>query len=69
MGKLLEIKEKKEQFNDLHAILLECLVSENSYFREISFGHVRAFNAYNMIYSIPYNLLILLNEIRFIPST
>lgn len=69
MGKPLEIKGKKEQFNDLHAILPECLVSENNYFREISFGHMRAFNVYNMIYSIPCNLLIFLNKIRYGPST
>jgi len=59
MERLVERKENEKQI-DSHAILSECLVSENNYFRQISFGRVRACNVYSMIYSIAYNLLIFL---------
>lgn len=58
MERLVEEKKIKKQIIDLHAILPECLVSENNYFRQISFGYLRAFNVYSMIYSIAYNLLV-----------
>lgn len=60
MERLVERKENKNQIIDLHPILPECLVSENNYFKQISFGYLRAFNVYSMIYSIAYDLLVFL---------